>query len=44
MAERNLGDAAEMRADFLASRQLRALKGGKPWKRLRRAMKKRAGG
>jgi CHAD domain-containing protein len=44
MAERHLGDAAEMRADFLASRQLRALKGGKPWKRLRRTMKKRAGG
>ena len=44
MAERHLGDAAEMRADFLGSRQLRALKGGKPWKRLRRKMKKRARG
>ena len=44
MAERYLGDAAELRASWLGSRQLRALKGGKPWKRLRRTMKKRAGG
>jgi CHAD domain-containing protein len=44
MAERHLGDAAEMRADLLGSRQLRALKGGKPWKRLGRTLKKRAGG
>ncbi len=37
-------DAAEMRAGFLGSDLLRALKGGKPWKRLRKAIKKRAGG
>lgn len=44
MSERHVSDAAEMRADFIGSRQLRALKGGKPWKRLRKTMKKRAGG
>jgi CHAD domain-containing protein len=44
MAERHLREAAEVRADFLESNQLRALKGGKPWKRLQKAMKKRAGG
>jgi triphosphatase len=37
-------DAAEMRADFLGSKQLRALRKGKPWKKLRKAMDKRAGG
>jgi hypothetical protein len=33
-----------MRIGFLGSKPLRALKGGKPWKRLRKAMEKRAGG
>jgi CHAD domain-containing protein len=44
MAERYVRDAAEMRAAFLGSKPLRAMKGGKPWKRLRKAMEKRAGG
>ncbi len=44
LAERHLRDAAEMRQSFLGSGQLRALKRGKPWKRLRRMLKKRAGG
>ncbi len=43
IAERYAHDAAEMRAGFLASRELCALKGGKPWKKLRKAMEKRAG-
>jgi CHAD domain-containing protein len=37
-------DAAELRASFLESGALRALRKGKPWKRLLRAMEKRAGG
>ncbi|MCA1688215.1 MAG: CHAD domain-containing protein [Actinobacteria bacterium] len=44
MAGHHIRDAAEMRADFLGSKQLRALKDGKPWKKLRKAMEKRAGG
>jgi len=44
IAERHIRVAAELRADFLGSEQLRALKGGKPWKRLRKKMKKKAGG
>jgi triphosphatase len=43
MAERHVSDAAEMRADFLGSKQLRALK-GRPWKRLRKTMRNQAGG
>ena len=44
IAGRYARDAAEMRAGFLGSDLLRALKRGKPWKRLRKAMKKRARG
>ena len=44
IAARYTHEAAEMRAGFLGSELLRALKGGKPWKRLRKAMEKRAGG
>jgi triphosphatase len=44
MAERYTREAAEIRADFLESRPLRTLSGGKPWKRLRKAMEKKAGG
>jgi CHAD domain-containing protein len=44
MAERYVRGAAEMRMGFLGSKPLRALKGGKPWKELRKAMEKRAGG
>jgi CHAD domain-containing protein len=44
LAERYLRAAAEKRAGFLGSQPLRALKGGKPWKGLRKAMEKRAGG
>jgi triphosphatase len=35
--------AAELRAGFLESGQLRALRKGKPWKRLRKAMEKAGG-
>jgi triphosphatase len=42
MAESYVRDAAEMRAGFLGSKPLRALKADKPWKRLRKAMEKRA--
>jgi CHAD domain-containing protein len=42
MAESYVREAAEMRAGFLGSKPLRALKAGKPWKRLRKAMEKRA--
>ena len=37
-------DAAELRASFLESGPLRALRKGKPWKRLLGAMEKKAGG
>ena len=37
-------DAAELRASFLESKPLRDLRKGKPWKRLLRAMEKKAGG
>jgi triphosphatase len=37
-------DAAELRASFLESKPLRALRKGKPWKRLLGAMEKKAGG
>jgi CHAD domain-containing protein len=44
IAGRYTNEAVETRAGFLESRLLRALKGGKSWKRLRKAMEKRAGG
>ena len=44
MAGRYSRDAAEMRASFLGSKPFRTLKGGKPWKQLRKAMEKRAEG
>jgi triphosphatase len=44
MAERYLRDAAEIRTGFLESRPLRVLRRGRPWKKLRKAMEKRAGG
>jgi hypothetical protein len=44
IAERYARDAVEIRTDLLGSRPLRALRRGKPWKRLRKAMEKRAGG
>ena len=44
MAERYSRETAELRATFLESKPLGALSGGKPWKRLRKAMDKKAGG
>ena len=44
MSGRYLREAAEIRARFLDSKMLRALDGGKPWKRLRRSLEKKAGG
>jgi CHAD domain-containing protein len=44
IAGRYTNEAAEARAGFLESRLLRALMRGKPWKRLSKAMEKRAGG
>jgi CHAD domain-containing protein len=44
MAERYNRETAELRANFLGSKELRALKKGKPWKRLRKALEKKAGG
>jgi triphosphatase len=44
MAGRYARETAEMRADFLRSEPFRALRGGKPWKKLRKAMEERAGG
>jgi hypothetical protein len=43
MAGRYARDAAETRAIFLGSEPLRSLKKGKPWKKLRKAMEKKAG-
>jgi triphosphatase len=43
MAGRYARGAAEIRARFLGSKELRALEGGKPWKRLRKAMQRKAG-
>lgn len=37
-------DAAEIRTGFLGSKPLRALRKGKPWKKLRKAMEEKAGG
>jgi triphosphatase len=44
MAERYNRETAELRANFLGSKELRALKKGKPWKRLWKALEKKAGG
>jgi triphosphatase len=44
MAERYTRDTAEKRATFLGSKPYRTLKGGKTWKKLRKAMEKRAEG
>src|SRR5215204_3650006 len=44
MAERYNREAAELRANFLGSKELRALKKGRSWKRLRKALEKKAGG
>jgi triphosphatase len=44
MAERYNREAAELRANFLGSTEHRALKKGKPWKKLRKALEKKAGG
>jgi triphosphatase len=43
MAERYGSDAAEIRAGFVGSKPLRTLKNGKPWKKLRKKLEKRAG-
>jgi CHAD domain-containing protein len=43
IAGRYTSEAAEMRAGFLGSRRLRALRRDRPWKRLRKAIKKRTG-
>ena len=44
MAGRYTRDAAKMREDFLGSKPLRALRRGRPWKKLRKEMKEKAGG
>jgi triphosphatase len=44
MAERYAREAAGIRAHFLGSKELGVLEGGKPWKKLRKAMEKKAGG
>jgi len=44
MAERYAREAAGIRARFLGSKELGVLEGGKPWKKLRKAMEKKAGG
>jgi CHAD domain-containing protein len=44
MAERYAREAAGIRANFLGSGLLGTLEGGKPWKRLRKTMRKKAGG
>ena len=44
MAERYNREAAELRASFLGSKELRALRKGKPWKKLRKALERKAGG
>jgi triphosphatase len=43
IAERYAREAAQIRARLLGSNELRALEGGKPWKKLRRAVEKKAG-
>jgi len=42
MAEGYVRDAVEIEVNFLRSKPLRVLRGGKPWRRLRKAMEKRA--
>jgi len=44
MAGRYVRETAEMRAGFLGSKPFRTLRSGKPWKKLRKAMEKRAEG
>ena len=44
MAQRYGREASEIRAGVLGSKALRTLKNGKPWKKLRRKLEKRAGG
>ena len=44
IAERYAREAAQIRARFLGSKELRALEGGKPWKKLWKAVEKKAGG
>jgi CHAD domain-containing protein len=44
MSERYGREASEIRAGFLGSKPLRSLKDGKPWKKLRKKLEKRAGG
>jgi CHAD domain-containing protein len=44
MAGRYARDAAEKRVSFLGSKSFRTLRGGKPWKKLRKVMEKRAEG
>jgi CHAD domain-containing protein len=44
MAERYGSEAAEIRGGILGSKPLRTLRDGKPWKKLRKKLEKRAGG
>jgi triphosphatase len=44
MAEGYRREASKIRAGFLGSKSLRSLKDGKPWKKLRKKLEKRAGG
>ena len=44
MAGRYARDAVEKRVSFLGSKSFRTLRGGKPWKKLRKVMEKRAEG
>jgi triphosphatase len=44
MAGRYTRDTAQMRAGFLESQPFRALRRGKPWKKLRKEMKEKVGG
>jgi hypothetical protein len=43
MAEGYRREASKIRAGFLGSKSLRTLKNGKPWKKLRKKLEKRAG-
>jgi CHAD domain-containing protein len=44
VAGRYVRDTAEMRVGFLGSKPLRALRRGKPWKKLRKEMEEKVGG
>jgi CHAD domain-containing protein len=44
MAERHGSEASEIRGGFLGSKPFRTLKNGRPWKKLRMKLEKRAGG